>query len=295
MDSEVDGRSPRTGNIAITHVKNCSACPDAKATSFCVDCQEYLCQGCTNYHHRFGALKDHTLLTGEHFPSDDPPICQQVKTESIRKCPDHPNEKIKFYCQGHNALCCVACNVLGHEQCTKMYIPDIAEEFKNGPEFGKLHPDIQNTERMVVASLTDIDNCLKAVGALKDGELEILRKYKAKIIEYLDRREKELQAEVQNLHEKDVALLQELQTQFKTRLSQLNDMKANLISHERNSSELFIAAKRACGQLAEIQCSLQEITAKIGYRQYSLEFDPKMKNILQEENGFAGVEMITGE
>jgi len=72
-------------------------------------------------------------------------------------------------------------------------------------------------------------------------------------------------------------------------------MTTKLKSHEKDSSELFIAAKRVCSQLAQLQSSLQETREKIGYRQYSLLLDTKLKNILQDESGFAGVQMITGE
>ena len=164
--------------------------------------------------------KTHTILTDDEFPSVIPPQRQDDKTESSKKCPDHPNEEIKLYCQEHDALFCVACNVLGHEQCTKfskLYIPDIADDFRNGPELGIRNTDIQGSDQLIVNSLADIDNCLKAVGTMKASEMDMLKKYKAKISEYLDRREKELQAEMQQIHDQDVALLHELQTQMNTR------------------------------------------------------------------------------
>ena len=301
MDNEVDGRpgvvdqrSPDVADSDATHAKNCSACPDAKATSFCVDCQEYLCSDCTNYHQRLGALRKHILLTGENFPPGDPPTDTHDKADIIEKCQDHPKKEIEFYCVKHDALCCVACTVLNHEQFTKTYIPDIAEDFKNGTEYKSLNTDIDDSERLIVKSIVDVDECLKAVETLNVGELEKLRQYKATIIEYLDRREQELQAEMQQLHTEDVALLQELQIKLKTCQSVLNDMREKLKTHEKNSSELFVSAKRMCGQMTKLQASLKEMTKTIGYRQYSTLLDPKIKNILQDQNGVAGVELISG-
>jgi len=118
-----------------------------------------------------------------------------------------------------------------------------------------------------VDSLHEIEKCVKAVDILKASEIDKLKKYRAKIIEYLDRREKELQAEMQHIHDQDVALLHELQTQLKTRRSELKEMTTKLKSHEKDSSELFIAAKRVCSQLNQLQSSLQETRGKIGYRQ----------------------------
>jgi len=295
MDNEVDGRSPSVANCGTTQPKTCSACPDAKATSFCVDCHEYLCQGCTNYHHRLNVLKDHKLLTGANFPSGDPPVSQDHKKDISEKCIDHPRKEIQFYCDKHDALCCIACSVLNHEHCTKLNIPDIAGEYKSGQELQGLHYGINDTEQLVVKSIVEVEECLKAVETLNVDELEKLQKYKAKIIEYLDRREEELRAEMQQYHDQDVTLLQELLGKFKTCHSVVSDMKEKLNSHEKDLVELFIAAKRAHNHLSKLQSSLQETTEKIGYRQYSLELDSNMKNSLHDDDGFACVEMITGK
>ena len=294
MDNKVGGRSPSVANCGTTRSKNCSACPDAKATSFCVDCHEYLCQGCTNSHHRFGVLKDHRLLTGENFPAGDPPS-QDDKKDNLEKCIDHPTKEIQFYCDKHDALCCSACSVLHHEQCTKMNIPDIAGEYKIGPELQSLHNGINDTEQLVVKTIGEVEECLKAVETLNVSELEKLRQYKAKIVEYLDRREEELRAELQQYHDRDVNLLQELLEKFKTCHSVVNEMREKLKSHDKGLSELFIAAKRARIHLAMLQTYLREMTEKIGYRQYTLELDSNMKNSLQDKDGFAVVEMITGK
>jgi len=238
----------------------------------------------------------HTLLTGDTFPAGNPPKREEDKTKSIRKCSQHPNEKIKVYCQGHNTLCCVVCIMLQHEQCSKTYIPDIAEDFKTGPDYGKLNTDMQSSDQLIADSLSEIDKCLKAVGTLKAGELEMLKMYRERIIEYLDSREKELQAEMQQTHNEDVALLHELQKQLKTRQSELEEMRTKLKSYEDNASELFIAAKRTCTQLAVLQSSLEEITEKIGYRKYAIVRDTRMNTIIEDRTGFARVdETILGK
>ena len=293
MASEVEGRRPRSAR-STTHTKNCSACPDVKATSFCVDCHEYLCTDCTSYHKRLGALRNHMLLTGEHFPSIDQPKRQDDEKAIIAKCPDHQKEEIKFYCQKHNALCCVVGSVLDHEQCVKSYIDDLAETYKTGSEYCKLTADIRDSEQLIFKSLDDIDNCLKAVETLKADEMDTLKQYKAKIIEYLDQRERELQAEMQQMHDKDVSLLQELQAELKINQSDLNDIKAKLNLHEKNSSELFIAAKRACSRVVQLQSSLQKVTNSIGYQRYSIVRDTMVEKILQNKTGFADVEQIFG-
>jgi len=287
MTSEAEGRRRRAAAGVTAHTKNCSACPGVKALSFCVDCHEYLCTDCTSYHRRLGALRSHTLLTGDDFPSIVPP-------QRLTNCPDHPKEEVKFYCQNHNALCCVACNVLSHEQCAKSYIHDIAETFQTGSEYSKLRTDIQGSEQLMFKTLADIDNCLKAVKTLHTAEIETLKIYRTEINEYLDMRERELHAEMQRIHDRDVTLLHELQAQLKTHQKSLKNMKAKLKLHEKNSSELFIAAKRTFVQLDQLQSSLQKVTDTVGYQLYTIVRDPVMEKFLQNKAGFADVEQIVG-
>ena len=295
MDNEVDGRNPAVAESETSQAKHCSACPDAKATSFCVDCQEYLCTDCTNYHQRLGALRKHTLLTGENFPSGDAPKGQDDMTGVLEECHEHPKQEIQFYCRNHDALCCASCNVLYHELCTKTYIHDIAEDFKIGSELKKLNDDIHDCDKLIENGTMYVEECLKAVETLNAGEIEKLRQYKANIIEYLDRREQELRNEMQQYHDQDVAILQELPGKLKTCHSVLNNMRDKLKSNENNATKLFVLAKRTSGQMIRLQTTLQEVTQKIGYRKYSVVTDIRMKAILQDMSGFADVELSEGD
>ena len=257
---EVQGRKKSTDRVDRTkHSMYCNVCPDVKATSFCEDCHEYMCTDCTSYHRRITATRNHLLMTVGRFPSTLPPRRQDKQPFIFEKCPDHSLEEIKFYCQSHNALCCVACNVSKHEQCSKSYIPDIAEEFKNGPEFKTLNTDIQDSDQLLVKNLADIDYCLKAVNALRADQIEKLRKYREKIIEYLNKQEKELQAKRQDICDKSTVLLRELQTHLQKCKAEIQDIRQRLQLHEQNSCGLFIAAKRALIQMTKLQSSLQEI------------------------------------
>ena len=115
---EVEGRTTEASDVGSAPTMFCNTCPGVNATAFCVDCHEYLCTDCTGYHQRLKLTKTHTLLTGDEFTSGSPPQRQDDQTECIRRGSDHSNEKIKFYCQGHSALCCVTFWVKNELKCT---------------------------------------------------------------------------------------------------------------------------------------------------------------------------------
>jgi len=71
-------------------------------------------------------------------------------------------------------------------------------------------------------------------------------------------------------------------------------MKAKLTLHEKSSSELFIAAKRAWSELVKLTSSLQKVADKIGYQRYTIVRDPVMGGILHNNAGFSEVVGIFG-
>jgi len=47
----------------------CGPCTNKKASAYCLDCEDYLCPPCVDYHRKLRTLKDHRLLSGENMPS----------------------------------------------------------------------------------------------------------------------------------------------------------------------------------------------------------------------------------
>jgi len=47
----------------------CGPCTNTKASAYCLDCEDYLCPPCVDYHRKLRTLKDHRLLSGENMPS----------------------------------------------------------------------------------------------------------------------------------------------------------------------------------------------------------------------------------
>ena len=109
--------------------KKCSAKKhvESYAISYCVECQLYMCNKCSNHHsefyedhHKYELEKDkNEIFTG---------LCKEEK---------HKIE-LEYYCQNHNILCCAACisKIKGkgngqHTDCNVCYIEDIEKEKKN--------------------------------------------------------------------------------------------------------------------------------------------------------------------
>ena len=293
--AEVDGRKPDPADGGSADAdKYCGPCRDKKASSFCKDCHEYLCSSCTSYHEKLGITKTHHLLKGDQFPSYYP-TRQNLASESFEKCNDHPLEDIKVFCTTHSTVCCFACSFAKHEHCKKDYILDIAQSYATGAEYTKLQADIQDLNQLGVLWQADIDRCMKEVDALNWREIDKLKKYRTHILEYLNRREKELIAEMQKLRDHDMSLLQDIQARLKTWQSDLSDAKAELQSHQQSSYKLFIAGKKTQNLVDRLQKALNDMQQQAMYQHYELLKDPCMEKLLTDKTSIANVKTTSME
>jgi len=270
----------------------CHLCPNVKAFAYCVDCRIYLCPSCEGQHKKFPTFKDHRLLTGGAMPSFYP---TGHGTDDLNKCSEHPQEEIKFFCASQNSVYCCICNTTKHSSCEQKYIPDICKDNIKSDEYKDLTAFFKNTAKTSIKCLQDIDNCIKKVDKLSSSQVEKLRKFKALIIAYLDQREKELLHEIQLTRDKDLAVLQKLQTSAKTIKSDLNKALDNLKTYKDKSNDLFTASKKAQALLNQLQSSLEDIASKTKYQEYDLKEDPQVETLLKNKEGMAQLVMSPGK
>ena len=100
--------------------KHCEPCgrneEDAEVTTFCMSCNEYLCELCTKYHAKILALNDHKILKLSDMETN-----QTIPVLGIaNKCPRHQDEPAQLYCSGHEQPCCFKCGATVHKKCEKV-------------------------------------------------------------------------------------------------------------------------------------------------------------------------------
>ncbi len=94
--------------------KLCTACEEnADATSYCIDCGEYLCDQCVNAHKRVRITKDHTIQPKDEVSKTDD---SAANLEKVLHCPVHKNELLKLYCDTCDKLTCRDCQLQEHKE-----------------------------------------------------------------------------------------------------------------------------------------------------------------------------------
>lgn len=108
----------------------CTSCDDKqKASSFCLDCKEWLCDPCIVAHKRVKITKDHT-------------VSNQVKPEEVKDgvlvdskpkhmyCATHRTEPLKLFCLTCEMLTCRDCQLNEHKDHKYQFIEETIEQQK---------------------------------------------------------------------------------------------------------------------------------------------------------------------
>ena len=272
----------------------CELCGNVPADAYCSDCPEFLCAACANLHERQRMARGHRLLRGAAMPLAHPTSVKPVSaTDRFPKCPKHPDEDLKFFCDTHDLQCCMACTVLLHnqyKQCTVAYIPEVAKEYKTGPEYVQLTAYLKQSKQLAAKCSTDIEKKMKAVKQLMTEETTNLETYRTELKEFVDKRIDELKSQVKQLGEKDMDSLKKQHTKSKSIEDNIDVKAMKLQACEETPCELFIESKQARNEVAQLQVDIADVAACTKYHLYSVHKDDQMEAVLKNKDGLATVE-----
>ncbi|KAG2455517.1 TIF1B factor, partial [Polypterus senegalus] len=92
----------------------CICCEDkAEASSFCIDCSEWLCDACVGAHQRVKITKDHTVRRRDE--GADSAAATGVTPDRLLFCPTHRHEPLKIFCVTCEVLTCRDCQLHDHK------------------------------------------------------------------------------------------------------------------------------------------------------------------------------------
>ena len=128
------------------------------AICYCQECNIYMCNKCENAHSKLFKDKHHVYKLDKDFNDLFTGFCKE----------DNHNEKLEYYCNDHNKLCCVSCicklkgKGKGSHSYNKHKLKDVRLLYKNKKYY--IENDINNLE--IPAIVTDNP---------KEKEIKIIR------------------------------------------------------------------------------------------------------------------------
>lgn len=110
-------------------VVKCSSCSDdAPATSWCVECSEFICDSCVQAHQRLKITKDHTIKTKEEAAVDNQ---SSSGADKSLMCHVHPLEKLSLFCETCEKLTCRDCQLVDHRDHKYKFAHEMATETRS--------------------------------------------------------------------------------------------------------------------------------------------------------------------
>ncbi|KAI8496458.1 hypothetical protein Bbelb_257570 [Branchiostoma belcheri] len=162
--------------------------------SWCADCATLMCESCTVVHRKLPSTKDHEVTTEETLRAQG----GVSKFQRKRYCNKHKNHELVFYCESCNALVCTACTVVDHrpgKDHNPVEITSVAQTKKETLQ--GLLQDIDPRLRKIGASIEEVDKKMSKVIHSKDAATKQAKVYFRRLVDILQKREKEILSQIE--------------------------------------------------------------------------------------------------
>lgn len=117
-------------NGAISGEQQCNSCEDTEpATSYCVDCAEFICDNCVHAHQRLKITKDHTIKCKDEALAELAAAAQGAgRNAHDMWCAEHPQERLSLFCETCDRLTCRDCQLTHHRDHKYQFSTEMAAQ-----------------------------------------------------------------------------------------------------------------------------------------------------------------------
>ena len=234
----------------------CGNCEDGRATGYCRDCSEFVCDECQAAHKRFKSMKNHQIVTVVELQAQATNLIPPKKV--IPNCPIHSENALKIYCETCSALICMDCTIRLHRDHNYDLLADV---------FHKHKEELVSSLKPVKQKLHTVQQALKAF----DTRAKEINDQRATL-------EAHIHKEIDQLHQ----LLDQRRAQLVGELDMLTQQKLKSLAAQRDQVEITQVKLTSCleyaegglqtGTGSEVLAMKAPVLKRI--EQISVEFDP---------------------
>ena len=234
----------------------CGNCEDDKATGYCRDCGDFLCDDCQAAHRKTKFTKNHHLLTLKELKTQAASLVPPKK--DAPRCPKHTNKKLKIYCETCKELICNDCTIRLHRDHNYDLLADVFPRHKE---------ELVSSLKPVKQKLHTVQQALKVF----DTKVKEINVQRATL-------EAHIHKEIDQVHQ----LLDQRRAQLVGELDMLTQQKLKSLAAQRDQVEITQVKLTSCLEYAEgglqtgTESEVLAMKAPVLKRieQISAEFDP---------------------
>ncbi|XP_032220533.1 E3 ubiquitin-protein ligase TRIM33 isoform X2 [Nematostella vectensis] len=175
--------------------RECTSCEDkSPATSYCLDCSDWLCDACVQAHQRVRVTKDHTVQTMEEYLSSS---ASNGDDQRPIFCSVHPHEPLKLFCGNCEKLTCRDCQLLEHKDHKYQFIRESAVSYREylRSQLNRLYEQAQP----LTESIKDVEKAARGLQEREDVITSEIHKATETLIKAVKQRESVLLTELKAL------------------------------------------------------------------------------------------------
>lgn len=228
----------------------CSHCEtQARATSKCTDCEEFLCESCMEKHREKGATDTHHVISLSELALSDHGG-DDGKTSLV--CPNHDGQSLDYYCCACETAVCETCTMMEHSTHTTMPSSEAIAEHKDSLK--KLLEKTQNQIPMIQEAIKSVQTVTaKLLENYKDAELRLLESFES-ISKLLVQRKGDMLSDLESSYNSKHQTLQIQQDSLETILASINscsEFTENALKHG-NETEILLVRKEMTEKLSQL-------------------------------------------
>ncbi|XP_064405789.1 E3 ubiquitin-protein ligase TRIM71-like [Halichondria panicea] len=106
----------------------CGNCEAGKATGYCKDCEDFLCDNCQAAHQALKLTRSHQIVSRQEFQEQATKIITAKKTNPT--CGKHRKNELKIYCDTCKELICTDCTIRLHKDHNYDLVDDVFPKHK---------------------------------------------------------------------------------------------------------------------------------------------------------------------
>ena len=242
----------------------CERCVTGRASgkgaiAFCCECCEFLCATCKQDHQQSRHTLNHVLV--EMGEKKENAANTEIKIPRKKQyCPQHDDEKLKFFCEKCQEITCCDCLMLSHRDHPYGYYDKVAEKGRED-----LKTSLQGCDEVITALDDDIGKCEKMTQCIETRKKEVDRElddvYDALLKALADRFKtlKNKNAQIASSKTADISKQVDMLTKLKSQASRGRAF-CNIALKTHESSELLSVKKSIEGLLVHCKTSFKELS-----------------------------------
>ncbi len=250
---------------------NCGNCENGKATGYCNDCGDFLCNKCQAAHKKIKYLRNHKLLSLDELKAQMTSLVPPKK--AIPHCPKHSESDLKIYCETCSTLICIDCTIRLHKDHNYDLVADVLTKHKK---------ELVSSLKPVKEKLDSVQRALKGF----DTRAKAIRNQRPTI-----------EADIHKKIDEQHRLLDQRRAELVVELEVLTQQKLEGLAAQRDQVEITQVKLASCLEYAEsglkrgTDGEVLEMKSSVLKRveQISIEFNP---NTLQPQT-VADMELLT--